>query len=129
MPMKQVTKEMIKIYKPLDLDWMNYRVTQNNPITFHHIKKAEHGGLYTFDNGALITINAHQYLNIIEYKEIKIYEMLNKMFELINKQRHAPTEEQREVIEYLLNEFYNLHKDDKTSKGKRLIKQEYLRRF
>ena len=129
MPMKQVTKEMIEIYKPLDLDWMNYRVTRQNPITFHHIKKAEHGGLYTFDNGALLTETGHRYLHIIEYKEIKLYDMLNKMFEIINRQRHAPTQEQREIIEYLLNEFYNLHKEDKTSKGKRLIKFDYTKRF
>lgn len=127
--MKQVTREMIKIYKPLDLDWLNYRVTRENPITYHHIVKREHGGLYTIDNGALLSVNGHQYLNVIEYKEIKIYIALNKMFEIINRQRHAPTEEQREIIEYLLNEFYALHKDDKTSKGKKLIKQEYLRRF
>ena len=35
---------MIKLYKPLDLDWMNYRVTRSNPITFHHIVKKENGG-------------------------------------------------------------------------------------
>lgn len=127
--MKQVTKEMIKIYKPLDLDWMNYRVTRQNPITFHHIVKAEHGGLYTFDNGALITEIGHHYLHIIEYKEIKIYTMLNKMFEIINRQGHAPTQDQREIVEYLLNEFYELHKEDKNSKGKKLIKCDYTKRF
>ena len=127
--MKEVTREMIKIYKPLELDWMNYRVTRQNPITFHHIIKREHGGLYTFDNGALLTNTGHHYLHIIEYKEIKIYTMLNKMFEIINRQRHAPTQDQREIIEYLLNEFYELHKEDKTSKGKRLIKFDYTQRF
>lgn len=127
--MKQVTKEMIKIYKPLDLDWLNYRVTKSNQITFHHIIKKEHGGLYTFENGALLTETGHHYLHIIEYKEIKIYETLNKMFEIINRQKHAPTQEQREIIEYLLNEFYQLHKNDKNSKGKTLIKYDYLKRF
>lgn len=127
--MKAVTKEMIKIYKPLDLDWMNYRVTRQNPITFHHIVKREHSGLYTFDNGALITEVGHRYLHIIEYKEAKIFYMLNKMFEIINKQRHAPTQEQREIVEYLLNEFYQLHKNDKTSKGKTLIKHDFIQRF
>ena len=127
--MKQVTKEMIKIYKPLDLDWMNYRVTRQNPITFHHIVKKEHGGLYTFDNGALLTETGHRYLHIIEYKEAKIFDMLNKMFEIINRQQHAPTQEQREIVEYLLNEFYQLHKNDKTSKGKTLIKYDFTKRF
>ena len=127
--MKEVTKIMIKLYKPLDLDWMNYRVTKQNPITFHHIVKKEHGGSYDLTNGALLTETGHRYLHIIECKEIKLYDMLNKMFEIINRQQHAPTEEQRQIIEYLLNEFYQLHKDDKTSKGKTLIKHDYLKRF
>lgn len=127
--MKEVTKELIKIYKPVDLDWMNYRVTRQNPITFHHIIKREHGGLYTLDNGALLTETGHHYLHIIECKEIKLYDMLNKMFEIINKQKHAPTQEQRDIIEYLLNEFYQLHKNDKNSKGKSLIKYDYTKRF
>ncbi len=127
--MKEVTKELIKIYKPVDLDWLNYRVTRQNPLTYHHIIKREHGGLYTLDNGALLTQTGHHYLHIIEYKEIKLYEMLNKMFEIINKQRHAPTQDQREIIEYILNEFYQLHKNDKNSKGKTLIKFDYTKRF
>lgn len=127
--MKEVTKLMIKIYKPLDLDWMNYRVTRQNPITFHHIIKKEYGGLYTLENGALLTIIGHQYLHIIEYKETYIYEALNKMFKIINEQKQPPTNEQRETIECLLNEFYDLHKNDKTSKGKTLIKYDFRKRF
>lgn len=127
--MKEVTKELIKIYKPVDLDWLNYKVTRQNPITYHHIIKRENGGLYTIDNGALLTITGHQYLHIIECKEKKLYDMINKMFEIINKQRHAPTQEQRQIIEYLLNEFYDLHKNDKNSKGKALIKYDFTKRF
>lgn len=89
--MKEVTKELIRIYKPLDLDWLNYRVTRQNPLTYHHIIKRENGGLFTLENGALLSQTGHRYLHIIEYKEIKIYEMLNKMFEIINRQKHAPT--------------------------------------
>lgn len=126
--MKEVTKELIKIYKPVDLDWMNYKVTRQNPLTYHHIIKKEDGGLWTLDNGALLTVTGHQYLHTIECKEIKIYIMLNKMFEIINRQRHAPTPDQREIIDYLLNEFYELHKYDKNSKGKTLIKYDYVRR-
>ena len=68
--MKEVTKLMIKLYKPLDLDWMNYRVTRQNPITFHHIIKKEHGGSYDLSNGALLTETGHRYLHIIECKEL-----------------------------------------------------------
>jgi hypothetical protein len=58
-----------------------------------------------------------------------LFDMLNKMFEIINRQKHAPTPEQRQIIDYLLEEFYQLHKDDKTSKGKRLIKYDYTKRY
>lgn len=126
--MKEVTKQMIKIYKPIDLDWLNYKVTRENPITAHHIVKREDGGKLVLDNIALLSKCGHQYLHIIEFKEHKIYEMLNKMFEIINRQGHAPTEDQRFVIQYLLDEFYSLHKNDKNSKGKTLIRYDYISR-
>lgn len=128
--MKEVTRELIRIYKPLDnLDWLNYRITKQNPLTYHHIVKREHGGLMTLENGALLTVIGHRYLHIIECKDYQIYMAISKMLELINKQKHAPTQEQREIMEYLLNEFYNLHKKDKIAKGKTLIKHDYLKRF
>ena len=127
--MKQVTKDLIQFYKPLDFDWLNYRVTRQNQITFHHIVKAEHGGLYSLDNGALLSERGHRYLHIIEYKEIEIYVALNKMFTLINKQRTPPTLEQRQIINMLLDQFYDVHKNDRSKKGKRLIKYDFLERL
>lgn len=52
--MKQITREMLKIYKPYsNLDWMNYRLVKKD-LTFHHIIKAEHGGERVISNGCLI---------------------------------------------------------------------------
>lgn len=34
---KILLDEMIKIYKPEDIDWMSYLVTVKNRLTFHHI--------------------------------------------------------------------------------------------
>lgn len=127
--MKNITKEMIKIYKPLsDLDWMNYRIKKSE-LTFHHIQKKENGGKETIENGAILMPIAHQYLHIIEYKEEELFLMLNKMFLIINKQGYEPTNDQRQIIEYLLKEFEEKHKKDKTSKGKELIKYQYLKRW
>ena len=50
------------------------------------------------------------------------------MFEYINQQQYEPTREQREIIECILREFENEHMQDKNSKGKILIKGEYLKR-
>ena len=67
----------------------------------------------------------HQYLHLIECKDIDTYITLNKMFKIINNQLHEPTKDQREIIEYLLQEFEYHHRWDKNSKGKLLIKKEY----
>lgn len=127
--MKQVTIEMLKIYKPISgLDWLNYKIVRKNDLTFHHIVKKENGGKAVIENGALLLPIPHHYLHLIEYRDIETYIALNKIFEIINKQRHEPTKDQREIIEYLLREFEDKHKNDKTSKGKKLIKYEYMRR-
>ena len=120
---------MIKIYKPLDHDWLNYKVTQANPLTFHHIVKRCEGGKEEIDNGALLTEISHQYIHLIEYRDRDTYVTLNKLFKMINEQRAAPTKEQRELIEYLLREFEKMHKNDKNSKGKTLIQYKYLKRW
>lgn len=127
--MKQITREMLRIYKPLSgLDWMNYKVVRNQ-MTFHHIIKKCDGGLEIIDNGALLMSKPHQYLHTIEFADPDTYVALNKIFEFINKQQHEPTEEQRQIIEYLLRSFESEHKEDKTSKGKLLIKPYYLQRW
>lgn len=126
--MKEITREMLKIYKPYsNLDWLNYRIIRHD-MTFHHIIKREDGGKRVIENGALLMPIAHQYLHIIEYKDISTYEAINKMFEFINRQRSEPTREQREILEYLLQSFEQEHKYDKGSKGKLLIKRKYLER-
>ena len=72
---------------------------------------------------------AHQYLHLIEYKDKETYNAINKIFYYINQQQYEPTLEQREIIEYLLQEFEKVHKWDKSSKGKLLIQKKYLDRY
>lgn len=127
--MKAVTREMLKIYKPLsNMDWMNYRIVNKQDLTFHHIQKREDFGRETIENGALILKHSHQYLHLIEYKDIRTYDAINKIFKYINQQRHEPTQEQREIIEFMLREFESIHRWDKNSKGKLLIKHKYRNR-
>lgn len=127
--MKPITKEMLTIYKPLsNLDWMNYKLVENK-LTNHHIIKREDGGTLKIHNIALLMPIAHSYLHVIEYKDIKTYDAINKIFRYINNQRQEPTQEQRELIEYLLLEFEQEHIEDKNSKGKQLIRKPYLDRW
>lgn len=126
--MKQITKEMLKIYKPLSgLDWMNYRIVRKE-MTAHHIIKREDGGKMELSNICPLMPVAHQYLHLIEYKDLETYIAINKIFSLVNQQGYEPTREQREIVEYLLREFEKVHKNDKNSKGKSLIQYKYLQR-
>lgn len=119
---------MLKIYKPISgLDWLNYRLVKKD-LTYHHILKKSDGGKETIDNGALLMPISHQYLHLIECKDIETYNAINKLFSYINMQKHEPTIQQRVYIEYLLNEFERVHKWDKGSKGKLIIKRKYLER-
>ncbi len=119
---------MLKIYKPYsNLDWMNYRLVKKD-LTAHHIIKREHGGKLKKENIALLNSISHNYLHLIEYKDFNTYVAINKIFKYVNSQKHEPTKEQREIIEYLLKEFEKIHEEDKNSKGKILIKEEYKRR-
>lgn len=126
--MKQITKEMLRIYKPLSgLDWMNYKIVRKD-MTAHHIVKKEDGGKLVLENICPLMPIAHQYLHLIECKDIETYIALNKIFSLVNAQGYEPTREQREIIEYLLREFEKVHKNDKNSKGKVLVQHKYLNR-
>ena len=64
---------MIHIYKPIDLDWMNYKVNRNSDLTIHHIVKQNDGGITSINNSALLIDLSHQYLNLIEFKDYDIY--------------------------------------------------------
>lgn len=110
------------------MDWMNYKLVKKD-LTYHHIVKREDGGKQEIDNGALLMPIAHQYLHIIEYKDIKTYNAINKIFKFINEQQYEPTLDQRQIIEYLLRQFEEEHKADINSKGKLLIKYEYKNRL
>lgn len=126
--MTKITREMLKIYIPYsNLDWLNYKLVKKD-LTFHHIVKRADGGKKIISNGALLMPVGHQYLHLIEFKEYKTYKYINEIFQLVNKQEYEPTREQRETIEYLLTQFEKRHKNDKTSKGKQLIKPSYTQR-
>lgn len=125
--MKSITKQMIKIYNLDKLCFMGY--TLDKTASFHHIVKKEHGGKEVVENGAVLNKTAHEYLHIIEYKDIGTYIAINKILKIINEQRDRPTTEQYQIISKILSMFEEEHKEDKTSKGKRLIKHQYLDRF
>lgn len=125
----KVKREMLRIYEPISgLDWMNYKLVRKE-VTYHHcIKKRCNGGKRTMENGALLMPVAHQYLHLIEYRDIETYELINNLFRVVNEQQYEPTHEQRLAMEYLLREFESVHRWDKGRKGKLLLQRKYLKR-
>lgn len=124
--MKDITRQMIKIYHLSEFDFMGYKL-EKNP-TFHHLKKSEFGGKYEISNGAVLNKISHQYLHIIEYKEIELYMLLNKLLKISNENKEV-TIENLKAIDYLLNIFEEEYKRSYNSKGKELIKNEYTKRL
>lgn len=126
--MKKITREMLKIYKPYSgLDWMNYKIIRRD-MTAHHIIKREDGGKMQIDNIAPLMLIAHQYLHLIECKEIDIYKDINKVFRKVNEQGYEPTKQQRMLVEYLLREFEGMYKWERNFKGNILIPRKYIQR-
>ena len=59
----EILIEMYKIYGKPTVDWMGFKVTKNNHITYHHIKEDRNGGLETVENGALLSAENHEWFN------------------------------------------------------------------
>lgn len=89
---KQMVREvMLSIYG--EGCWMGYKLTKENPYTYHHILEARNGGKVTIDNGAILTKYAHHDLNELENRASYLYCELNDMFKELNETRKPPTRE------------------------------------
>lgn len=112
--MSVILNQMIKIYGISEYDWMNFKITKDNPLTFHHIVKKEAGGDKSIDNGALLTRLAHKYIHQIEHDDIKMFYRLNECLQKINDSKESPTEEMISYINYLLEQYEDKHKPSLT---------------
>lgn len=126
--MKQITKLMVNMYNLKKIDFMGYKVSKDNPYTYHHLIKRCNSGKETIENGAILTKNSHEYLHIVESRDLELYNYINNVLKQINEQGHEPLLRQILAIDYLLKLFEKDHMNDRSSKNKRLIKNEYLRR-
>jgi len=119
---------MIYIWKMDDIDWLGYKLEKKDKFTFHHIIKKCNGGKLEINNGAILTNISHPYLHIIESRDFDMYLYLNNILRAINDQRQMPDKLQLLAIKGVLEQFEREHCSDRTSKGKTLIKEEYLKR-
>ena len=123
--MKSITNLMINEWKMKNICWMGYKVSKDNPYTFHHLKKKEHGGKEEIKNGAILTDIAHRLLNIVESRDIELYEYINNVLKQINEQGFAPLERQLLAIDYILRIFEEKYGKERTKSGKILLRKEY----
>ena len=103
--MRKITKLMVDIYNLKKIDFMGYKVSKENPYTYHHLVKKCHGGEETIENGAILTKFSHEYLHIIECKDLLMYMYINNVLKQINEQMHEPLLRQIEAIWYMLEIF------------------------
>lgn len=128
--MKEITKSMIKEFKlrELGFDFMGYRLQKGDIYTFHHlIVPNREGGPYARWNGAILFSTPHQYLHVIESKDNDRFYYISSELIDINIKGCVDIENIR-AIDDVLCSFENEYCGSTTSKGKTLIKEEYIHR-
>jgi hypothetical protein len=127
--MKDVTKEMIKIFKlkKLGCDFMGYEFVNPNELSFHHLVIANRdGGLVTIDNGAILKQKtSHDYIHVIEMYDPEIFYLITSEMIDENIKGYLDIKNLRKIRD-LLEYFEREYCSTRTNNGKLLIKREYL---
>jgi hypothetical protein len=97
-----VLHQMRKIYYPEKseyMDWMGFRITEENKPSYHHIekkvdlKKEEKNSDACIENGAYLGKKSHELLHKIEIHDKELYDSWNYVFLVINKMKCYPIED------------------------------------
>ena len=128
--MKQITKDMIRIYKIKELghDFAGYKLQKGDIYTYHHnIIAKRNGGPETIWNGAILCGKTiHPYLHWIEQYDPEIFYLITS--ELIDENiKRKLTLDSLRRIRTLLEYFEKEHCSTRTKKGNLLIKESYVR--
>jgi hypothetical protein len=127
--MKEVTRQLVRIFRPQDIDWMGYEIDSVYDLSYHHIQKKANGGKLTLDNGALLNKStAHPYLHVIEITDPEMYLYINNLLKNVNTQGYAPTRQQLLAVRSILQQFEREHCSATNNRGKKLIKTQYVER-
>lgn len=135
--MREITKIMIKEYKLMKLgyDFIGYDITNKNNLSFHHLivphrncKAMGLGEGYLKWNGAILNQNtSHDYLHLIEAKDYDMFLAITSELIDENVKGYLDIDNLRRIHD-ILECFEREHANDRSKKGKVLIKQEYTRR-
>lgn len=135
--MKDVTKEMIKIWSinKLGHDMMGYEFDNKKELSFHHLivphreckEKGLGQGYYIWNGAILVQDTAHEYLHKIESYDYDRFIYITSELIDINTQREIVYDNVKNIHDCLCG-FEREYSGLRTSKGKSLIKPEYVRR-
>ena len=102
-----VLNRMIDRYEPQDEDWMGFKLARGNAYTFHHIRERRAGGKEELENGAILTLFAHKFLNYLDSHNKKAYNDYQAIFRRINKNNGPLTDDLLEdIYGMMLDMFY-----------------------
>lgn len=129
--MKQVTKLMINDYKikKLGYDFMGYSLQKNDIYTFHHliIPNRDHGVMERWNGAILCGETSHPYLHLIESKDLDMFSYITSEMIDMNIKGYLDIDNIKRIYQ-VLEQFEREHENDRTKKGKYLIKDEYKKR-
>ena len=135
--MRELTIKMIKDFKLMKagIDFMGYKIDRKESLSFHHLiiakrdcRELNMGEGYWYWNGAiLMQRTAHEYLHLIECKDIEIFNLVSSEMVDINVKGYLD-KENIDKIDELLKYFERKHANSRNKKGKLLLKEEYIRR-
>jgi hypothetical protein len=130
--MKEITKLMTDKFKIMEIgiDFMGYRVTKENSLSFHHlVQPKRRGGKDEIENGAILVRNSsHDYLHIIERIDRKYFRFITEEMIKENKLGFIDMDIIRKIDEILL-EFEDKHREDSFKKGNLILQDVYVRRL
>lgn len=123
--MKEITNLIIREYKIKEIDFMGYELKR--PSYHHLIIPRRMGGKESIENGAVLdSKTSHPYLHIVEGRDYEMF--LDITSEIIDEKVLGRLDKKcLERIGDILRCFEREHSSDTTSKGKVLIKEEYIR--
>ena len=135
--MREITKLMIREFniKRLGYDFMGFRLNRGDIYTYHHLivphrhcKEMGLGEGYTRENGAILFTTSHEYLHLIESKDLEIFNLITSEMIDENIKGYLDTYNLMKIND-LLNYFEREHEHNRSKKGKILIKREYYNRI
>lgn len=122
---QEILRQMKRLYYSKDneyIDWMGFRITDENYPSYHHIIKVEslkrqnNSIDATISNGAYLGKKSHELLHRIEQYDNELYDIWNKLFLIINKMKSYPTDDIWKIVFDLQEKTLEIDKNNKKTK-------------